>query len=605
MDINYYKQYEPIFGSWYITEKIGEGAYGQVYIIERHELGVVYKSALKALTIPSDRNEIKSIMSDGMSEAEVTEYYKGLVHNIVNEFIVMSKLKGNSHIVSYEDHLLVEHEDDIGWDILIRMELLTPLYDHIAGKSMGEREILKLGIDLCKALEFCRKYDIIHRDIKPENIFVAPSGDYKLDDFGIAKTVEKTRISLSRKGTYAYMAPEVYRGAAYGATVDIYSLGVVMYKLLNNNRTPFMPEYPAKITYDDREEALARRIRGEKIKAPENGSEELKEIVLKACAYDSSERFTSASEMRKALEKLFYSCEEDSELTEMDNEKNVELEQEQIKGKQNIVFEIAESDVIQKDSAESDGSKNRIRIITKTLIAVAVLIAIGAIVYAAIPKAPEDITGIDSEETIYIGDSMSPEYKVEPERFADEPISFGTENDGIITVNEKGKITADKVGETMLTLTAGDYSEDVKVKVIAKITGISGIDKTIELTEGDTLTLAPDLSPEKFADEEVTYKIKDSTVADVSKKGKITARAPGTTKLTVSAGGYSLTVEIVVNEYVAPAYTYTPQYSSGSGSSGSSGGSGSSSGSSGTSGSDSSGEGYFNSDDDVYFDDEE
>ena len=66
MDINYYKQYEPIFGSWYITEKIGEGAYGQVYIIERHELGVVYKSALKALTIPSDRNEIKSIMSDGM-----------------------------------------------------------------------------------------------------------------------------------------------------------------------------------------------------------------------------------------------------------------------------------------------------------------------------------------------------------------------------------------------------------------------------------------------------------------------------------------------------------------------------------------------------------
>ena len=94
-------------------------------------------------------------------------------------------------------------------------------------------------------------------------------------------------------------------------------------------------------------------------------------------------------------------------------------------------------------------------------------------------------------------------------------------------------------------------------------------------------------------------------MAGVSKKGKITARAPGTTKLTVSAGGYSLTVEIVVNEYVAQAYTYTPQYSSGSGSSGSSGGSGSSSGSSGTSGSDSSGEGYFNSDDDVYFDDEE
>ena len=156
-----------------------------------------------------------------------------------------------------------------------------------------------------------------------------------------------------------------------------------------------------------------------------------------------------------------------------------------------------------------------------------------------------------------------------------------------------------------MTLTSGEYSEKVTINVIAKVTGISGIDKTIDLTEGDTYTLSPELSPEEFEDEAVTYIIKDSSVASVNKKGIITAKAPGTTKLTVSAGGYSLTVEIVVNEYVAPAYTYTPQYSSGSGSSGSSGGSGSSSGSSGTSGSDSSGEGYFNSDDDVYFDDEE
>lgn len=174
MDINYYKQYEPLFGSWYITEEIGKGAYGHVYIVERHEFGIVYKSALKALTIPQDKNEIKSAMAEGMSELEATEYYKGLVQDIVNEFIMMSKLKGNSHIVSYEDHVLIEHENDIGWDILIRMELLTPLVEHIADRTLVENEVIKLGIDICKALEFCRKYDIIHRDIKPENIFIAP-----------------------------------------------------------------------------------------------------------------------------------------------------------------------------------------------------------------------------------------------------------------------------------------------------------------------------------------------------------------------------------------------------------------------------------------------
>ena len=112
------------------------------------------------------------------------------------------------------DHLIIEHEDDIGWDILMRLELLTPLLDHTYKNGMTEDDVIKLGTDMCKALEFCRKYDIIHRDIKPENIFIAPSGDYKLGDFGIAKTVEKTRLGMSRRGTVVYMAPEVFKGEA-------------------------------------------------------------------------------------------------------------------------------------------------------------------------------------------------------------------------------------------------------------------------------------------------------------------------------------------------------------------------------------------------------
>ena len=572
MDINYYKQYEPIFGSWYITEKIGEGAYGQVYIIERHEMGVVYKSALKALTIPQDKNEIRSVMSDGMSEAEATEYYKELVQNIVNEFIVMSRLKGNSHIVSYEDHKIIEHEDDIGWDILIRMELLTPLIQHTAEKTLDESEVLKLGIDICKALEFCRKYDLIHRDIKPENIFIAPSGDYKLGDFGIAKTVEKTRVGLSRKGTYLYMAPEVYSGAAYGATVDIYSLGIVMYKLLNNNRTPFMPDYPQKITYDDREESMARRIRGEKIPPPQNGSEELKRIVLKACSFEVKDRYSSASEMLRELEKIYYGKEIDDDIEAAD-----------------------EASDAKKNAA---GRKY-------AAAAAAVILIIAALIYAMVPKVPEDIAGINAQETIYIGDTLSPEYTVEPARFQDEAIDFSPDDDSIITVDDKGRITAEKLGETVLTLSAGGYSEEVTVKVIAKVTKISGVDKTIELTEGKTETVSPKLSPDKFADEKITYTIKDTSVAEISKKGKITAKAPGSTVLTISAGGCTLKVKIKVNEYVAPVYTQ--QYNSGSYSSGTSSGSSSaSSGSSGStssksSGSSGSGEGFFNSDDDEYF----
>ena len=118
MDKSYYQQYEPVFGSWYIKELLGEGSFGQVYRIERNEMGITYDAALKAITIPQSQNEVRSIMADGMTKAEITTYYKGIVQDLISEIVLMSKLKGNSNIVSYEDHVLKEHEDHVGWDIL-------------------------------------------------------------------------------------------------------------------------------------------------------------------------------------------------------------------------------------------------------------------------------------------------------------------------------------------------------------------------------------------------------------------------------------------------------------------------------------------------------
>ena len=70
---------------------------------------------------------------------------------------------------------------------------------------------MKLGIDLCRSLEYCGQLHIIHR-ISNLRIFLYPgSGDFKLGDFGIARELEKTMSTLSKKGTYSYMAPEMYR----------------------------------------------------------------------------------------------------------------------------------------------------------------------------------------------------------------------------------------------------------------------------------------------------------------------------------------------------------------------------------------------------------
>lgn len=146
---------------------------------------------------------------------------------------------------------------------MIRMELLTPLNEYTREKgTWGKDEVIHLGIDICKALEICQKYDIIHRDIKPENIFVADYGNFKLGDFGIARIASQTSGASTRAGTNAYMAPEIYRGEHYGKTVDLYSLGLVLYRLLNDNRLPFMPQYPAPLRFQDRENAQAMRLSG-------------------------------------------------------------------------------------------------------------------------------------------------------------------------------------------------------------------------------------------------------------------------------------------------------------------------------------------------------
>jgi serine/threonine protein kinase len=300
------KKLEPLFGSWYIDRVLGEGSFGKVYALKKTDFGKDYFSALKVISIPQSQSEISGMRSEGMDDKSIRENFEQVVSGVVSEFDLMARFRGNSHIVSYEDHLALPRDDGFGYDILIRMELLTSLVSLLGDKRFSKKDVIRLGIDICKALELCQKYNIIHRDIKPENIFKSDHGDFKLGDFGIARTVEKTVGDMSKKGTYTYMAPEVYKGEAYGSSVDIYSLGIVLYRLLNENRTPFLPSPPAPITHSDREKALMRRLSGERLPIPKGADGRLAEIVLKAAEHDPKNRYSNAIQMREELEAIQY-----------------------------------------------------------------------------------------------------------------------------------------------------------------------------------------------------------------------------------------------------------------------------------------------------------
>ncbi|MBR6165865.1 MAG: SEL1-like repeat protein [Clostridia bacterium] len=289
---------------WHITEEIGEGAYGRVYRAEKDNGGVTAVSAIKVVQVPSEKTELLSLRREFRSEEELRRNLKEIVDGYVNEIRVMYRLQGHTHIVSIQDHLVEEMQDELGWRIYIRMEYLQPFDDYAMTHPFTREETIRLGISLCEALGICAGNGILHRDIKPENLFVTESGEFKLGDFGIAKVMDRTVSSYSSKGTFGYMAPEVFAGKPYDTRADLYSTGIILYKLMNKNRDPFIDTDKQIITYQDREQAMSLRMKGEKLPAPADADEDMAKVILMACEFEPKDRFDTPEAMLRALKEL-------------------------------------------------------------------------------------------------------------------------------------------------------------------------------------------------------------------------------------------------------------------------------------------------------------
>lgn len=295
------QSFNVLWPDWEVVELIGSGNFGVVYKIRRCVSEEEETAAVKMISIPREDGNIKEMLNEGYDEESITAIYKDHLQGIISEYSLMKKLSECPNIVNCDDVKSIQHDNGIGWDVYIKMELLTPLADALPEK-ITEEITLKLAKDICNALVVCNQNDVLHRDIKPQNIFMSANGDYKLGDFGISKIAQKTSYG-THVGTPKYMAPEVYNNQPYGIAADIYSLGLVLYWMLNERRMPFLP-ISRKITMAMDEDARARRLSGEKIPAPANGSDELKRIILKACAFNPQDRYKTPLEMLQALNNI-------------------------------------------------------------------------------------------------------------------------------------------------------------------------------------------------------------------------------------------------------------------------------------------------------------
>ena len=161
---------------------------------------------------------------------------------------------------------------------------------------------LRVTRQLCEGLDCVHQLGILHRDIKAENVILEPSGNLKLMDFGIARTIKKSEIDKLDEGLFvgtpSYASPEQVQAGELGVASDIYSLGI----LLNEIFTGELPIQGSNVR-----EILMAHVKSEPIKASEFWAEipvELENIILKCLKKKPSDRYQNIAELLSEIMEL-------------------------------------------------------------------------------------------------------------------------------------------------------------------------------------------------------------------------------------------------------------------------------------------------------------
>lgn len=277
-----------LVGHYRIVEKIGAGGMGEVYLAEDMRL---------------DRKVAVKILNEKIAEHESN------LRRFVQEAKAASALNHPNILVIHE----IGESDDTHFIVseFIEGETLREIFK---SKTLPLPEVLDISIQIAGALVVAHSAHIIHRDIKPENVIVRPDGFVKILDFGLAKLVEeknKSLIGLEDEtakqnetakglilGTVNYMSPEQAKGDRVDERTDIFSFGVLLYKMIAG-RTPFAG---ASIS-----ETFANLMNSEPqplARFSSNVPDELQRIVAKMLRKNKDERYQTMKGLLGDLKEL-------------------------------------------------------------------------------------------------------------------------------------------------------------------------------------------------------------------------------------------------------------------------------------------------------------
>ena len=265
---------------YHIVEKLGGGGMGVVYTAEDTDLGRFV--ALKFLPdeLSRDPRALERFRREARAASALNHPNICTIHGIEDNnghpFIVMEKLEGES------------------------------LKQHISGHPMVLEEVLDVGVQVADALVASHAKGIVHRDIKPANIFLTPTGQVKVLDFGLAKLVHNEEDGGEQSltavgvipGTAVYMSPEQARSETIDARSDLFSFGTVLYEMATGKK-PFTGNN-SLMTLDAVLHSKPVPPRELNPKVPI----ELEGIIGKAMEKDRKHRYQGAAEVRADLQRL-------------------------------------------------------------------------------------------------------------------------------------------------------------------------------------------------------------------------------------------------------------------------------------------------------------
>jgi serine/threonine protein kinase len=164
---------------------------------------------------------------------------------------------------------------------------------------MPMEEIVKLLRPICSALQFAHNKGLVHNDVKPANIMIHQNGSVLLTDFGIARMIEGTTMTLAGAGTPAYMAPEQCRGMDATPQTDIYALGIILFELITGGERPFTGER-AKTTGTVGEKVRWEQVNSRPLsvrKYNKSVSPAIEKIIKKCLAKEPGDRYQSTIDL--------------------------------------------------------------------------------------------------------------------------------------------------------------------------------------------------------------------------------------------------------------------------------------------------------------------